>query len=126
MVKIGQYIKIISNISGHNYALDNIYKVVSLSQSQCRAIDPDTKWVGNYISQSDFILIYKKENQIERITELEKKLKDIQRKKEYLKVNKLQQSDVKLYNVNTILSIANSDIDEKSKVENIYEIINNS
>jgi hypothetical protein len=124
MIKTGEMIRVKSNLSGHNYTIGNIYKIIFISGKQYKAIDLNNKIVGNYISEDDFFLIFTKENQIEKITKMENAINEIQKKKSYLKEKDLQQSDIRAYNISILLSIANSDLNEKTKMENMQKYIN--
>jgi hypothetical protein len=123
MVKIGEMIRVKSNLSGHNYIIGNIYKLVYWGRNQYKAIDLNTKVIGNYITEDEFFVVYMKEGQIEKISQIEKALNDIQKKKRFLKEKGLQQSDMKTYHFSMLLSIANADLNEKTKMENMQKYI---
>lgn len=123
MLKIGQTIKVKCNYTGHNYTIGEKYKIINISNKSIKAKDINTGFIGNFIDMSEVEVIYSKEFEISLIKEYEDELRQIENKRNYLKKNKIQQSDEKNYYQYLISEALKSDKPEDEKIAELITLI---
>jgi predicted neuraminidase len=80
-LKVGDKIVPFRNIGSHDYCIDKMYVVHEIRSDNFRAIDPETKRVGNYLRYDEVRLAAaSREYFIQRIEKLESELTEIRSK----------------------------------------------
>jgi hypothetical protein len=80
-LKVGDKIVPVRNVGSHDYCIDKMYVVHEICSNNFRAIDPETKRVGNYLRYDEVrLMVSNREFLVGQIEKLEAELNEIRSK----------------------------------------------
>jgi hypothetical protein len=127
-MKPGDKVKIVSNVYGHNYIIGETYEILYVNPSNKSVVLKfDDGASGNNAGFVDIELIYNKETLKRNIGELNKEIRILRKKIEFMKKTNLEEIDDDDFKISHIIELSmDNSLSLKDKTLKVKEILINN